>query len=180
MALLTAPEDRKAPVDARPSGLALRVRRRGEVRQRIVPLTAGKCTLGSSPQCQVCLSTPEVSPLQCLVTVEGESAVVTRWAKGVLLNGSEFSKAPARNGDRLTIGPWEIDFDGLPSFGSAAESREIELSATLPTTLERTPAPVTRSSSAAVTTPAAPAAPIPQPSEKIDPTSSHVFADRLI
>src|SRR5215213_3691486 len=111
MAVLTAPTRPEALAAASPTCPALRLRRRGEERQNTVPLAPGKCTIGSSTQCQVCLPTPEVRPLQCLITLESDAAVVTRWATGVQLNGKDFGKAELKNGDRLTIGGWEIEFE---------------------------------------------------------------------
>jgi hypothetical protein len=48
-----------------------------------------------------------------LVTHDSGEAAVTRWAKNVLLNGREFTKAAVTNGDRLTFARWEVEFLGL-------------------------------------------------------------------
>ena len=111
MAVLTAPDEPTVTATESPAAPALRIRRRGEGQDRNVPLPSGKCTIGSSPQCQVCLPFPEVRPLQCLITLESNVAIVTRWAAGVRLNGQEFSKAKLQDGDRLTIGDWELAFE---------------------------------------------------------------------
>ena len=49
---------------------SLRVRIAGNETARIVPLTEGKTTIGSSPQCTVVLPTADSRPLQCVVTID--------------------------------------------------------------------------------------------------------------
>lgn len=119
MAVLIAPRERDVLAADSPATPTLRLSRRGDEGQRAVPLSSGKYTIGSSPQCQVCVPSPEVRPLQCLITLESGAASVTRWAAGVQLNGKEFSKAELKDGDRLSIGDWEIEFD-------CAGSRDME------------------------------------------------------
>lgn len=107
MAVLSAPAEVCDPSAPPPTGRLLRLSRRGELAQTI-ELADGKCTIGSSPRCQVCLPASDARPMQCLLTLEADVATVTRWAAGVLLNGREFATAPLAAGDRLSIGPWEI------------------------------------------------------------------------
>ncbi|HEX6963114.1 MAG TPA: FHA domain-containing protein [Lacipirellula sp.] len=115
---MTAPEELNAQCGDVPLAPMLRLRRTGDAQQRSLRLAAGKCTVGSSPQCQVCIPSPEVRPLQFLITLEANAASVTRWATGVQLNGRDFSKAALNNGDRLTIGSWELQFDRGGNAGS--------------------------------------------------------------
>jgi hypothetical protein len=143
MAVLTAPDEPNVTATRSPATPALRVRRRGEGQDRTVPLTAGKCTIGSSPQCQVCLPSSEVRPLQCLITLELNVATVTRWAAGVRLNGQEFSKAKLQDGDRLTIGDWELAFErgvsALDEELAAFDDEELSVEAPLELSPEVTP-----------------------------------------
>ena len=111
MAVLTAPEEPEAIASPRLAVPVLRLRCDGEPHERTVSLSTGKFTVGSSPQCQIHLPTADVRPLQCLIALEASAASVTRWAAGVQLNGRDFSKAALQDGDQLTIGSWEIEFD---------------------------------------------------------------------
>ena len=112
MTTLTFPPDAPAEVEAPAAAPQLRWRKRGQPAQSI-DLGSGKWTIGSSPRCNVCLPDAEVRPLQCLLTLEGDVATVTRWAAGVLLNGQEFRSAPLRNGDRFSVAGWEIEVQGV-------------------------------------------------------------------
>jgi hypothetical protein len=89
----------------------LRVYRDGRPEQRRLPLNAEKCSIGSSSRCQIQLPASDAKPLQCVVAFEANVATVTRWAAGVLLNGRDFSKATLAAGDRLSVGPWKIEFE---------------------------------------------------------------------
>jgi hypothetical protein len=111
MAVLTAPDEPQAIASAPLAAPILRVRCDEQPDERVVALSTGKWTVGSSPQCQIQLPTTDVRPLQCLILLEANAATVTRWASGVQLNGREFSKSPLEDGDRLRVGSWEIEFD---------------------------------------------------------------------
>jgi hypothetical protein len=113
MALLTAPEERAAAAGSRSLGPALRLWRTGDDRPRIVPLAAGKSTIGSSPQCQICLPSGDVRPLQCLLTLNSAELTATRWSPGARLNGHEFSRAALSNGDLISLGAWQLEVSGL-------------------------------------------------------------------
>jgi hypothetical protein len=117
MTTLTAPDEPR-PATAPPAGPRLRLRRAGRP-ERVVEVREGKCSIGSSPRCQVQLPAGEAQPLQCLVTLEAGAATVTRWAAGVLFNGREFSKHALRAGDRLSIGPWELEWQSGAASGTA-------------------------------------------------------------
>src|SRR5262245_49201529 len=113
MDLLTLPTATPASAEA-PSRPSLRIGRRGESQSRVVPIAeGGKCAIGSSPRCQVLLPANDARPLHCLVSLERGVASATRWAPGVLVNGGEFSKCTLANGDKLSIGPWELELCGL-------------------------------------------------------------------
>lgn len=116
MTTLTAPDELRIPTEPC-TGPQLRLRRAGRL-ERTVALQDGKCTIGSSPRCQVRLPASEAQPLQCLLSLEAGVAEVTRWSAGVLLNGREFSKHTLNSGDRLSIGPWELEWQS-PETASA-------------------------------------------------------------
>jgi hypothetical protein len=81
------------------------------------------------------LPSPDVRPLQCLVTLAADSATITRWAAGVKLNGQEFSKAELTDGDRLTIGEWELEFEHSEAASeeqsAALDEQELSVESTL-------------------------------------------------
>ena len=109
MTTLTAPDELRAePTESKAP--QLRLRRGGRV-ERTVPLSDGKFTIGSSARCHVQLPAAEAQPLHCLLSLEHGAAVATRWAAGVLVNGREFSKQTLTAGDRLSIGPWDIEWE---------------------------------------------------------------------
>ncbi len=80
-------------------------------------LPAGRCTVGSSPQCQVHLPDDEVRPLHCLIVHSAQETQITRWAPNALLNGEDFSTSPLKPGDQLTIGGVELELvaEGAPA-----------------------------------------------------------------
>lgn len=112
MTTLIAPDEGRTETASPPPAPRLRLRRAGRGEQTI-ELRNGKHTIGSSPRCQVRLPVGESQPLQCLLSLEAGVGVVTRWATGVLVNGREFAKHELRDGDRLSIGPWEIEWHGV-------------------------------------------------------------------
>lgn len=93
-------------------------------------LPVGKCTVGSSPSCQIRLAEKQVRPLHCLLLHGFEGVTATSWAPGMLLNDREFSSAPMYVGDELSIGSLclklaiadpgdsssEMDADDTPDF----------------------------------------------------------------
>ncbi len=125
MTTLTAPPDVRAVAAPTRTAAQLRLRRAGR-EERLLEATPGKCAIGSSPRCQVCLPAGEAQPLQCLLQVTASGATVTRWAAGVLLNGHEFSQQALKDGDCLSIGPWELVWETGADATAVAEqgSRE--------------------------------------------------------
>lgn len=75
----------------------------------ILPLDGDKLTVGSGQSCTIRLAQPGVRPLACLITRGDEGLRVRRWADGTLLNGEPFTDAPLAAGDRLTLGPVELE-----------------------------------------------------------------------
>lgn len=107
MVLEAATDETRQMTAPQPTSPMLRISR-GGAPEKSIPLMTGKCTIGSSPRCQVLLPASDARPMHCLVALEAGAVTATRWAAGVLLNGKEFAVAPLASGDRLTIGPWEI------------------------------------------------------------------------
>jgi hypothetical protein len=77
----------------------------------VYPLGAGKWTIGSSARCHIQLPAAESRPIHCLVALDAGAVTATRWAAGVLLNDREFAKQSLRQGDRLSIGAWELRWE---------------------------------------------------------------------
>ncbi|MDZ4658652.1 MAG: hypothetical protein SH868_13835 [Bythopirellula sp.] len=108
MHTLLSDESARPPVLPRQVGeVELRVIQAGTEIDRL-DLPEGKCTIGSSPSCQIRITTGQLKPLQCLIVRNEAEMTVTRWAAGVLLNGAEFTMAPFRVGDCLTIGDLQL------------------------------------------------------------------------
>ncbi len=106
--LLNNPAESQAP-PTRPTGVVeLKVTQAGHVIQQTA-LPVGKCTIGSSPSCQIRVTTGQLKPLQCLIIRNDDQFTVTRWGTGVLLNGAEFTTASIRTGDCLTIGDVQLE-----------------------------------------------------------------------
>ena len=119
------------------------VRSGGESQSWPVPM--GRCTLGSSQQCQVQLTGDQVRPLHCLIVRDEEKTIVTRWAPGVLLNGEEFSTATLKPDDQLTICGIELQLQVDLEQSSPVEQQQL---ATCPQAVTAPPAakPIGRAS----------------------------------
>ena len=76
---------------------------------QIVRLKSAKCTIGSGPHCTLRLRTRGVSPLHCLILRGPAAAVVRRWAADTRLNYQSFADAALMPGDRLSMGPIELE-----------------------------------------------------------------------
>lgn len=107
MSLLTLPDAPRVTASRRPTAVRVSA---GNGSQRVVPLAVGKTTIGSSPQCVVCLPSGEARPLQCLVTTTADQTEATRWGAGALLNGRDFTRSAILAGDRLSIGRFQLEF----------------------------------------------------------------------
>lgn len=90
------------------SELALRIRG-GDYHGRIVRIRASQCTVGSAPDCTLRLSGPGLRPLHCIILRNDAGVTVRRWSPDTQLNGRAFSDALLMPGDRLGIGPIELE-----------------------------------------------------------------------
>ena len=110
MSLLTLPETSTASTTVLRKPDSLRVQIAEGEAVRVVPLSDGKTTIGSSPQCTIVLPSADSRPLQCVVSIDAHRAEATRWGAGVQLNLRDFSKSTVSVGDKLTIGRCELEF----------------------------------------------------------------------
>jgi hypothetical protein len=76
---------------------------------QIVRLKSNKCTIGSESNCTLRLRCRGVEPVHCLILRGSAGTVVRRWSRDTRLNGQTFSDAPLRGGDRLSIGPIDLE-----------------------------------------------------------------------
>ena len=87
----------------------------------MVRLKSAKCTIGSGPRCTLRLRARGVSPLHCLIVRGPMAAVVRSWAADTRLNHQSFADAALSPGDRLGIGPIELEVVSIgvePTTGS--------------------------------------------------------------
>lgn len=91
-----------------PASLRLRVHPPGG-RPRELVTGVEKVTIGSGPRCSVRLRTSGVQPLHCLITCTAGTATVRRWSAGTRLNGEDFDDAALSVGDRLQVGPVDVE-----------------------------------------------------------------------
>ena len=76
---------------------------------QVVRLRSAKCTIGSGRNCTLRLRAHGVAPLHCLVLRGPAATVVRRWSADTRLNQQFFSDALLAPGDRLGIGPIELE-----------------------------------------------------------------------
>ena len=114
MVVKTLPENRPSLLDTEPSvgDLVLRVGN-GSRSGQIVRLKSAKCTIGSGPYCTLRLRAYGISPLHCLIVRGRMSTVVRRWTADTRLNHQSFTDAMLSTGDRLSIGPVELEVMSL-------------------------------------------------------------------
>lgn len=110
MSLLTKPENSTTATTPLRKPDSLRIRQSEGDAARVVLLSDGKTTIGSSPQCTIVLPASDCRPLQCVITLDAYRAEATRWGAGVQLNRRDFSKSIVGVGDKLTIGGCELQF----------------------------------------------------------------------
>ncbi|WP_428306091.1 hypothetical protein [Lacipirellula sp.] len=110
MSLLTKPENSTTATTPLRKPDSLRIRQCEGDAARVVPLSDGKMTIGSSPQCTIVLPASECRPLQCVISLDAHRAEATRWGAGVQLNRRDFTKSIVGVGDKLNIGCCELEF----------------------------------------------------------------------
>ncbi len=88
--------------------LVLRVRGPGREGQ-VIRLRSVKCSIGSGSRCTLRLDARGVRAVHCVLFRGAERTIARRWAPDTRLNGNAFIDAELRPGDRLSIGPIELD-----------------------------------------------------------------------
>lgn len=91
-----------------PADLVLRVRG-GPYDGQEFRIQGRKGTIGSSSHCTLRLDSPTIRPVHCLVLRGRLGTVVRRMAADCRLNGASFSDAALNTGDRLAVGPFELE-----------------------------------------------------------------------
>jgi hypothetical protein len=76
---------------------------------QVVRLRSAKCTIGSSPDATLRLVARCVRPIHCLILRGEGGTFIRRWSGDTLLNGGQFSEAPLSPGDRIAVGPIELE-----------------------------------------------------------------------
>lgn len=88
----------------------LRLRFVGSQRHgQIIRINSSKCTIGSAPEATFRLICPGVQPIHCLVVRGSQGMLIRRMSIDTLLNGHAFDDSPLQIGDRLSIGPIELE-----------------------------------------------------------------------
>ena len=83
---------------------------------QLIRLRSSKCSIGSGRSCTLRLRARGVRPLHCLIVRGRVATIVRRWSPDTRLNGSSFTDAELVAGDRLSIGPIELEVvDDSPS-----------------------------------------------------------------
>ena len=130
-----------------PGELVLRVWGPGQAGE-IVRLRSAKCSIGSGPQCTLRLVAAGVEPVHCVLLRGNQRTIARRWAPGPRLNGGVFADAELRPGDRLSIGPVELDvletglwLPGLETDSALPAAPEIDAHGAADTETRSLPAP---------------------------------------
>ncbi|HEX3726361.1 MAG TPA: FHA domain-containing protein [Pirellulales bacterium] len=79
---------------------------------QVVQLAAPKCTVGSAVGCTLRLRCAGVRPVECVILRGEQGTAVRSWGPAARLNGQKFGDALIAPGDRLTIGPIELEVLG--------------------------------------------------------------------
>ncbi|HPP51503.1 MAG TPA: hypothetical protein PK777_01025 [Thermoguttaceae bacterium] len=80
---------------------------------REVHIRSPRCSIGSGRDCTLRLVAEGVEPLHCVIVRSERQARVERASPSTRLNHREFHSAPFQPGDRLQVGPIEIQLVGL-------------------------------------------------------------------
>ncbi len=112
----------------RPAGdLALRVCG-SEYDGRVLRIRSAKCTIGSGEACTLRLQARGIEPLHCLIVRGVHGSVVRRWSRHTRLNGATFIDSLLKVGDRLGIGPLELEVvAGTPDAEDASSPSAADL-----------------------------------------------------
>lgn len=76
---------------------------------KLIRLRSTKCSIGSSPQCTLRLRCSRFRPVHCLILRGPNATVVRSWTPETFVNGRRFIDAMLAPGDRLGVGPIELE-----------------------------------------------------------------------
>jgi hypothetical protein len=76
---------------------------------KVIRTAAVKCTVGSAPSCTIRLPRAGVEPVHCVILRGNRQTLVRCWSEQTRLNGQRFTEAPLVLGDRLGVGPIELE-----------------------------------------------------------------------
>ena len=87
---------------------------------RQLRLHAPKCTIGSGANCTLRLRARGIRPVHCLILRGSAGTFIRRWSPGTYLNDAAFTESLLRQGDRIHIGPVELEVVQTASIGADA------------------------------------------------------------
>lgn len=109
MTVTESPNECIAVLDTQPSVLYVRY---PNGQEHCFDMPSGKATLGAGAGCALPIRFPGVGPLHCVLFPTPTGWRVRRWSGDTLLNGGLFTEAAIEVGDRLKLGPVEVEFAG--------------------------------------------------------------------
>src|SRR5262245_5244364 len=122
MVVLTSNKSPRSVMGTAMGDLCLRVVGTSRHRQ-LVRLSAAKCTIGSAQGCTLRLLAAGIRPLHVLLMRGSRGMVARCWSHSTLLNGQRFSDALLVAGDRLRVGPVELEV--LAAGGPASTDNDV-------------------------------------------------------
>jgi hypothetical protein len=102
---------------------------------RVVRLSSTKCSIGSASDCTLRLRGVGIDPVHCVILRGARQTVIRRWSTDTRLNDRRFDDVALRCGDRLAVGPIEMQVLSVPgevreSVAAAVRKVDVELAAT--------------------------------------------------
>ena len=76
---------------------------------QVIRIAGTKCSIGAGTGCTLRLRAKGVDPLHCVILRGQSKTIVRQWSPNTRLNGRTFSDEQLRVGDRLAIGPIELE-----------------------------------------------------------------------
>ena len=121
-----------------PANDELRLRIHGPRRDgQLVVVRVPKCTIGSADSCSFPLHGPGIHTVHCIILRGQRGAVVRCVAPGTTLNGMQIQDAAIFAGDRLRIGPYELEV--LPTVANVKDLNPPSSAQPAPTSHARVP-----------------------------------------
>lgn len=92
-----------------------------------VRLPSSKCSIGAGENCTLQLAGRGMRPVHCFIVRGPGGTIVRRWSPDTRLNGRPFRDAALHVGDRLSVGPVELEVLEGASPDAAREASELQL-----------------------------------------------------